>query len=78
MAKANVRQTPTPPQATPAKRISTINIQVVSPEAFSAAREASRLLAQLGVVWLVFHGDGVINVYEQSQRTNQDLRIIRH
>lgn len=61
------------------KRIEgTINIQVVSPESFSSADEAGKLLSRLGIIWMVFNGNGFALEYEKMNRKIPGLRVIRH
>jgi len=55
----------------------TINIQVVSPETFGSAHEASKLLARLGINWMVFNGNGFALEYEQMNKKIEGLRVIR-
>lgn len=55
----------------------TINVQVVNPEIFSSAHEASKLLARLGIIWMVFNGNGFALEYEQMNKKIAGLRVIR-
>lgn len=78
MARTNVRQTTPTQQVQCTVRQPTINIQVVSPDARSAADETAALLGRLGVIWMVFNAGKVVAEYEQLVRRIDGLKVIRH